>query len=46
MKKTGFKLLLLFVVISVSGCSIFRPGCQCPHVSYHPTPKEVKLASI
>ncbi|MCX2453300.1 hypothetical protein OQX61_18660 [Pedobacter sp. PLR] len=46
MKKLQVKLLLLFVAVAVSGCSIFRPGCQCPHVSYNSTPKAIKLASI
>lgn len=34
--KRKLSLLCLAVTILFSGCSIFKKGCGCPHVSYVP----------
>ncbi len=46
MKKIKVKLLLLFVAAALSSCSIFKPGCKCPPVSYNRYPDGIKLAGI
>ncbi|MCX2481223.1 hypothetical protein OQY15_19115 [Pedobacter sp. MC2016-15] len=30
--KTRYSILFLGVVMLASGCRIFKPGCNCPHV--------------
>ena len=46
MKKVSLKVMLLFVTVALSSCSIFKPGCKCPPVSYNQYPNGIKLAGI
>lgn len=39
MKKHISKLMLLLLVVTASSCSIFKPGCKCPPVSYRSYPQ-------
>ncbi|WP_257785599.1 hypothetical protein [Pedobacter steynii] len=39
MKKNISKMILLLLVLAASGCSIFKPGCKCPPVSYRSYPQ-------
>jgi len=37
--KLKYMIPCLALVVLMSGCSIFKPGCHCPHVVYSAHPK-------
>ena len=39
MKKPAIKIALVLLVCLMGSCSIFKPGCHCPKVSYNSYPK-------
>jgi hypothetical protein len=39
MKSIAIKLTLILLIGISTGCSIFKPGCKCPKVSYNSYPQ-------
>lgn len=39
MRKLAIKLAILLLAGTISSCSIFKPGCKCPKVSYNNYPR-------